>query len=141
MKKTKKIKDRFKKWILADTSKSFWHYTIIALFFGMMLLPTGMYFISMMQVGLIMPELDVNQTEYIFENASQKIADAYMDLARTGVELGQSISAENPLLGKITNFMIGLFMYLIIIAVLWIGLEFVRMLIRDFIFKKKRRKK
>jgi len=100
-KKWNNLKTRLKKYFTEKPKSDFWKGAFITLFLFSFVTPKVLVFLSMMQVGLITPDLDPGLMDSTHHKIAEKLANNYVDLLYKIVESGQNISQNNPIMGKV----------------------------------------
>jgi len=121
-----KIKTKLKKYFTERPKSDFWMWAFITLFLFKYVAPSVIIFISMMQVGLVTPDIDPAAMNATHQRIADNLANTYVDLLYKMQDTGRSISQNNALTGRILFHGLSYFTWIIWSAMLVLILNLLR---------------
>ena len=121
-----KIKTKLKKYFTERPKSDFWMWAFITLFLFKYVAPSVIVFISMMQVGLVTPDIDPATMNATHQRIADNMANSYVDILYKMQDTGRSISQNNALTGKILFHGLSYFTWVIWSAMLVLILNLLR---------------
>lgn len=121
-----KIKTKLKKYFTERPKSDFWMWAFITLFFFRSIAPSVIIFISMMQIGLVTPDIDPSSLNATHQRIAENMANSFVDVLYKMQDTGRSISQNNVLTGKILFHGLSYFIWIIWSAMLVLILNLLR---------------
>jgi len=121
-----KIKTKLKKYFTERPKSDSWMWAFITLFLFRYVAPSVIVFISMMQVGLVTPDIDPASLNATHQRIAENMANSYVDILYKMQDAGRNISQNNALTGKILFHGLSYFIWIVWSAILVLILNLLR---------------
>lgn len=118
-----KIKKKIKDYFLKDPKQDFWFHAFVLSIFLKYFTPTMLSLMVFLQLGLIVPELDMTNTTEI---ASEKMADTFVGVMNTLFEVGKNINESNSFVAKVVYYGLSYLVYIYYFALIILILNLFR---------------